>query len=392
MDHTFQLKYGPYLQFIFNLRVTPLITTMRVEVETLTYTDGKEEGFYTEDPDAVQGIMHEHGVCILGNVLTQTECDAMNKGAAEAFNYLTKNMTLRFDVRKPNTYKATLQLEPLHGGLFQHHGLAHAPYTYDVRQNPAVVLPFARIWSVKPEELVSSFDGVNYHTSEKLYDGHHKIHLDQGFKSHELRAVQGFVTANPTNAGDSTFRCLWRKGGGAHMLHADYAVKFGLTEKDSKRDWHQIAKKEETDQLRWYKEQGCEDLCMIIPGGGMVLWDSRTPHSGIEPSRKRYVGDLPLIRNVVYTCYVPRHRCSEGNIKKRHEVLDNKNSNLYGRTFSHYPDNLRSFSKYPSGGRNKEGRWPTKEEIEEKFGKIPPMHPATHALTPLGRSLMYGIY
>jgi hypothetical protein len=48
------------------------------EMGGLVYTDGKEEGFYTEDVDAVKGILEKHGVCVYGRVLDAKECAAMN--------------------------------------------------------------------------------------------------------------------------------------------------------------------------------------------------------------------------------------------------------------------------------------------------------------------------
>ena len=342
----------------------------------LVYTDGKAEGIYAHAPDEVPGILAEHGVCILPGVLSPEECAEVNAEAAAFFARITKHLKAPFDIADRATYPTLLQLEPHHGGLFQHHGIGHAAHVYKVRQNPNVVKPFAHIWSVRPEDLVSSFDGATYHTGGTVYNGHKKLHLDQGFgdTKGQFVCVQGLVTANPIEPGDGTFRFLLD----SHRFHAEYADHFGFTEKDSKNNWHVVSSKKETPQLAWYLERTVE-RCAVVPAGGMVLWDSRTVHSGVEPTK------FQRIRNVVYTCYLPRHRCTPASLAKRRKVLTDPTSNLYARTFSHYPDNLRAFSKYPNPFTRP---FPTKDEILARWSPVDVPPPAIHTLTPLGRSLM----
>ena len=174
---------------------------MTTTIGPLVYTDGKAEGIYARAADEVPGILAEHGVCILPGVLSPEECEHVNEGAARFFSRVTNHLPVPFDIADPSTYSTPLELAPHHGGLFQHHGIAHADYVYSVRQNPSVVKPFAHIWSVNPRELLSSFDGATYHTGATLYNGHKKLHLDQGFgkAKGQFVCVQAFVTANPSS-------------------------------------------------------------------------------------------------------------------------------------------------------------------------------------------------
>lgn len=354
-----------------------------VDAVTLTYADGKADGFYTDNVQSVRSILEKHGVCVYAPCLSDAECTAMNDGAAATFAWLTNGV---YSVDDPSSYEAPLKLGLHHGGLVQHHQVAHAEYVYNVRQNPKVVEVFAELWQTLPTELLSSIDGVTYHTGASVFDpakAGYALHLDQGFGPDSkgiFRCVQGLVTANDINAGDGTFRCLL----GSHHHHGAYADAFGYAAKDSPKNWHVVARDSVTPQLQWYFDKGCTDLCVTVPRGGMVLWDSRTVHSGIQPLQKH-----KAIRNVVYTCYVPRGSgFTEAQRRKRLDIFTNPESQSYHRTCCHYPHPIRMFSKFPAFGRGKDGRWPTKEQTEAAWSNVPPMPDATHVLTPLGKRVM----
>ena len=55
---------------------------------------------------------------------------------------------------------------------------------------------------------------------------------------------------------------------GSHLLHGEFKKVFQdvLPLND---DWHVLT----PEQIQWYKDKGCQDICIICPAGSQVCWD-----------------------------------------------------------------------------------------------------------------------
>lgn len=321
--------------------------TIHSQGSELQYGD---DGYVVNQAQDVPIKLQERGVAVLPGVLNYAECQAMNEGMWNTIEHLTSR--LRHPVKRsdPKTYHSLLELQPLHGGLFQHFGFGHAQYVWDVRQNPNVAQAFGHIYQCDTQDLLVSFDGVNASlgaiartprgsNNNKRYEpfqGKSNLHLDQRLSDSRFLCVQSWVTANDIEAGDATLRFL----SGSHKLHQEFAQAFSLTDQTS--DWFVL----QQEHIQWYKDRGCVDTCLTAKAGTQVFWDSRTAHCGIPYLPKT---DCPKratprkARNVVYVCYQPRH---DTTLELRRSILT-PGSDKHLSLASHWPNTLKLFKKAP---------------------------------------------
>ena len=292
-----------------------------------------------EIPERVRAV----GVSCLSSVLTEVECREMNDGMWKTIEYLTSNLKAPIKRGEPNTYRGIFELAPNHGGLIQHHRMGHADYVWKLRGNTKLLEAYTHIYNCKAEDLLVSFDGINCSLGpimgvrkRGMYQGRSWLHLDQRLSDRSERCVQSWVTANDIEVGDGTLVFL----SGSHLLHEKFAKHFGL--KKETKDWFKLNPEHE----KWYEEQGCKRICLTVPAGSQVFWDSRTVHSGQEAL---YEEDCPkrskprTARNVAYLCYQPREKTT---LKKRKRIFDESDP-WFLRLSSHWPNNMKLFGQYP---------------------------------------------
>ena len=261
-------------------------------------------------------------------VLTTEECAAFESGMWQQFSALTKGVL----TRNPSTWRSFYNLMPLHSMLLQHYGVGHMQWIWNIRQHPAVVGVFARLWQCEPKGLITSFDGASLHlppeeTRRGWYRGNDWLHTDMHFAPGQPRMVQSFVTLRDINPEDATFMYY----SGSHKLHAAFGEKFNLTA--SKDSWYRL---ETEEQKAFFSD--CPKVRLAAPAGSMVLWDSRTFHCGSEPLKSR---DSPNIRAVAYVCMVPRSMASPKVQEKRRKAFKDR------RMTTHVPHECKLFAKTP---------------------------------------------
>ena len=237
-----------------------------------------------------------------------------------------------------STWSNFKELWPKHSMLLQHFGIGHAEFIWEIRQNPKVYEIFAELWEVKSKELLVSFDGASIHLPpEKTGKGWFKkgwYHCDQSFKRNDFECVQSFISGEDINEGDATLRVLEK----SHLYHKKFSKHFDITsEKNSGGDWYKLSDTND-DQLNYYLEKGCKEVCIKCSAGSMVFWDSRTIHYGQEPLQDR---ENINTRYVVYLCYTPRDFGTETNIKKKQKAFNEM------RTTSHWPHKQKLFPVKP---------------------------------------------
>lgn len=311
------------------------------------------QAYNCQDIAAIQQSLETHGVAVLPGVLDAAEL----QGARDGLWSTIEHMVPSVDHKDTATWRNYYQLMPKHGMLQQHWGVGHAPFVWDIRQNPKVVNVFARLWKTAPMELLTSFDGFSFALPpEKTNRGwfrpdHYWLHVDQSFARPGLECYQGLVTLWDVDEGDATL-CVKQ---GSHSQHTAFGRKLSLPDKS---DWYKFTQAE----LKEYAD--CPLRCVKAKAGSLILWDSRTVHQGIEPQKGRLQTDR--LRGAVYVCYTPRQRADPKHIKKKQEWFQNL------RTCNHWPHKPKPFSKTP-------------RSYGQKLPDVPPLPPPT--LTQLGRAL-----
>lgn len=315
---------------------------------------------YHTTPTNLKKTLNKYGVAIIPKVLNKKEVLAMKKGMWDTLEHLTKNVDKPIKRKDKDTYKSIRELYPLHSMLIQHWSIGHAKFIWDIRQNKKVANIFAKLWKVKPIELLTSFDGASFHMPPEItkigwYRKNDWLHTDQSYTRNDLECIQSWVTAFDVNEGDATLTCLE----GSHKYHKDFAKEFKITDKS---DWFKL---QNDEQAKFYKDKGCKRINITCPAGSMVFWDSRTIHCGQEALKERA---KPNFRCVVYICMTPRKLATIAVLKKKQKAVEEM------RTTSHWPHKPKLFGKYPRTYGNPLPDVPELPKIKDK-------------LTPLGLKL-----
>jgi ectoine hydroxylase-related dioxygenase (phytanoyl-CoA dioxygenase family) len=288
---------------------------------------------YVTDEQRLMDTLNTYGVAIIPNVLSEEECYDMNLGMWNTLETLTQTWDVSINRNKHETWRQMRNLYPSHSMLIQHWNVGHAQYVWNLRQNSKIVNIFSKIWDCKNDELLVSFDGVSYHMPPEIteigwYRGNKWLHSDQSFTDSSFKCVQSWVTGYDVNEGDATL-CLLE---GSHKFHEECKKKFGIVEK---KDWYKL----NDEEMNFYEnEKGCENVRIKCPKGSLVLWDSRTIHSGAEALKTRKHLNF---RNVVYLCYHPRSMANSKQIEKKKKAFQEM------RMTSHWPCKVTLFPKIP---------------------------------------------
>lgn len=297
---------------------------------------------YVTTKENVKKVLEKYGVAIVPNVLSKDEVENMKSGMWDYLENVTSKFDLPIDRSNKHTWRSFYNLLPLHGMLVQHWQIGHAQYVWDLRQNPKCVEIFSKIWGVKTNELLTSFDGAaigmpHEITKRGYYRGNEWLHTDQNFASgSNFECVQSWVTAFDVKKGDATLRIME----GSHLHHKEFAKykKENSSDewwkKNSKSDWYKFVPTE----IEFFKERGCKIRNILCPAGSMVFWDSRLIHSGKEAIKTREESNM---RCVVYLCYTPKSLADDKVMKKRKKAFEDK------RITSHWPHKAKAFPKTP---------------------------------------------
>ena len=286
---------------------------------------------YKSTLDTFEDTLKKYGVAIIPDILNKNEIDSFKTGIWEYLEHITDNFEVPLNRKNKKSWRSLRELFPMHSMLIQHWNIGHAQFNWDVRQNPKVVDVFAKLWSVKQDELVTSFDGASVHLPPEVtklgwYRGNDWFHCDQSFMDNEFKCVQTWVTAYDVNEGDATLAFLEK----SHKYHKDFKEEFDITDKTN---WYKL----KTEEVDYYLNKKCAKTYIKCPAGSMVLWDSRTIHCGRESRKER---DRPNFRGVSYVCMKPRSLSTQKDLEKKRKAFNEM------RTTSHWPAPIRSGIPY----------------------------------------------
>jgi ectoine hydroxylase-related dioxygenase (phytanoyl-CoA dioxygenase family) len=287
---------------------------------------------YICTPETATETLDNYGVAIIPNILNPEECENLKSEVWDYFEHITQTWELPVSRENEKSWRELFKLFPKHSMLHQHFRCGHSQAVWNVRQNPNVVNVFSEIWKTKPEDLLSSFDGLSFAvppeiTNRGWYRNNTWYHCDQSFTRPNFECIQGWVTAFDVNEKDATLAFYE----GSHKFHADFGTKFEIK---NKKDWYKLTNEEE----QFFIDKGCPEQRIKCPAGSLVLWDSRTIHCGTEAMRGREHANFRL---VVYTCYQPRTFATEKQLIKKRKAFEQL------RMTSHWPAKIRLFPKIP---------------------------------------------
>jgi ectoine hydroxylase-related dioxygenase (phytanoyl-CoA dioxygenase family) len=284
--------------------------------------------------------INNYGICILKNVLNETECQSLINGMCSDFSYLTQKMTPQFDINNSVTWSTLNSLLPIDGMLYQHWGIGQSQTVWNVRTNDKVIDVFSKIYGTS--DLLVSFDAVNFALPPEFTDNKpnkyysdDKWHFDQSLTRNNFECIQGWVNAFDTNQEDSTLAIMIYSNK-FHKLYADYLIGLGQTL--NKDDWLRI------EDLSFFTHYGCIPYRVEAPKGSLVLWDSRTLHFGSKPLPWR---TKPNYRMLIYLCYTPSSLITEAKRKRKIEIFLEKGKFGQGRTTNHWPHKPKVFPETP---------------------------------------------
>lgn len=288
---------------------------------------------YDSTLENLKADLKKNGVAVLPNIINASEIENMKKGMWNMLAQLTKKFKTPITENNPSSWQSFYDFMPLHSMLLQHYGMGHAQFIWDLRQNKKIIDVFSHLWDSKAEDLLTSFDGLSIHFPPEItkrgYNlGRFWLHTDQSYQRNSLECIQSFVTAFDIEEGDATLNVLEK----SHLYHKQFAKKFGVT---SSSDWFKI---NDQEHYNFYTSNGCNRYAIKCGAGSLVLWDSRTIHSGIESFKNRL---HPKIRLVVYICMTPRKYATDKNLEKKKQAFNNL------RTTSHWPHKPKLFPKFP---------------------------------------------
>ncbi len=291
--------------------------------------------YVCDNASEVRAMLEQHGVAIMPSILTKEECEQMKNGMWDYLETITKNFDVPIDRNNVNTWSQFKLLWPKHSMLLQQWSIGHAQFMWDLRQNPKILEVFSTLWEV--EDLLVSFDGASFHLPPETVgsgwcrQNNKWLHSDQCFLRNEFECVQSWVTAYDVNPGDATLTFLE----GSNKLHQAFRESKGEDTAGLKKagDWYKLDTQEELD---FYGV--CTQKCISCPAGSIVLWDSRTIHSGMEALKTR---EKPNTRCVAYLCYTPRELAKPAILNKKIKAFNEL------RTTNHWPHKPKLFPKTP---------------------------------------------
>lgn len=326
------------------------------------------------DNAGVKATLAKYGVAIIPSILDASKCAQTVDQIWDYFEHVSTDWPVPARRDDPSTWRHIPDNMFLsHGQLLQWFEGAHSQAAWDLRQNPALITPFAEIWSCAPEDLLVSFDGFSFavppeQRGNKGFERDSWFHCDThdytNKKGKQYKCIQSWVTPINVAPGDGTLVVME----GSHVYHDE--VRDALqkaraantsSSSSTKFNWYKMDQRQVVAE---YERRGCFRRRIVCPPGSMVLWDSHTLHYGGAPLRGR-ANQTP--RCVVYLCYKPRAQITKSNLAKRLRYFADK------RGTNHDPCDVRVFPVEP-----------------HTYGKpIAPMRPVPPpVLTPLGRRLV----
>lgn len=221
-------------------------------------------------------------------------------------------------------------LPPNTRGIFKH-WIGHAPFVWQIRTHPGVKQIFSQIWQVRPEELITSFDGGSFHlpnlakrldqSTVDLDQATAKRYFKEWFHVDQPRAslfdqnissfisVQGIVHLTDNTTFEIENATCTASDGGLILIEKSKDVF------DSYMQAHpSFGHSWEYANIDDSSFTGKKLLRILAPSGYMTLWDSRMFHSSSPSVGNHY-------RLCTYVSMFPRSVLSSSLVKRRRDYF-----------------------------------------------------------------------
>ena len=261
------------------------------------------------------------GYTVIPNVICNSQA---NEYINSIWNWL-ESLQTGIQREDPSTWKSKNWPISIHG-IIQHYMAGQSKVVWDVRTNPKIINIFKELWDDK--DLLTSFDGLcvmkppNHGGSTRSKSWYH---LDQGHNKVGKHCIQGLLNLEETTINDGSFMVL----PGSHKCHQEFYKENNIK---TKTDWYKFT----TDDYSWYINKGFQPKRLEIPKGSVVLWDSRSVHCNVPPTKKS-----TNFRYVIYICMTPERLSTDKILDKRIKAFKEL------RMTSHWPHDPKLFPKYP---------------------------------------------
>lgn len=302
-------------------------------------------------------FLNDNGYLVIPNVTTPEFCAQVKAGLLEFIKAWDPKLT----PDNPAAWVAdNIPAGTIHG-INRFAGQTQAQW--DVRQHPNVAACFAEYWNVRPQDLVTSFDGFNFilAASVKRANGCWG-HTDHGATSAgqeplDGRCLQGLLNIEDCTGDNDGGLVVWRHGHRAWLGHFQKNPSAKTEDNWYKYPEAYLAEIEKDGKAYLQPNDPAKNLPgpfpmdrvrVRAPAGALVVWFSKTPHQNDSPFRRNQAAPAPKDRVAVYVCQAPRRHLTPRDVKRREKAFKEF------RQTSHWPcanqvkflnPNMRTFSK-----------------------------------------------
>lgn len=289
-------------------------------------------------------VLEKYGVAIVPSVIDEALAGVSRERLWEMLRELSEEHELARPIAKddPGSWRQWGNFFIPHRNTLCNFGRAGSePTLWALRVDERVRRVFAAVHGCDPEALHTSQDGFSIalpgHAMETGSRGRSWMHADESIafankdplNKREL-CVQGQVLLNDRAVGDATFLCI----PGSHRMLPELGGKFPELASGKEGDhWVKL-----TDEHHRYFAEHCahKPFAVAAPVGSMVLWNSRTIHSG-KNSLSR-----DSMRMVAYICQRPMAKVPKAEktrsrrIFLEHRTGSHRTAKMFGMTPQSY--------------------------------------------------------
>ncbi|TLS26896.1 hypothetical protein PpBr36_05015 [Pyricularia pennisetigena] len=225
---------------------------------------------------------------------------------------LIESFGLGYDRNDPSTVHPDKLPVINEKGMLLNYGAPHEDFVWAIRSEPGVIKAFEQVYAT--EDLLVSFDAINYGFAnrENLPANKPWPHQDQDPEKPGFRCLQGLVNLHPNGPDDGGL--IVCKGG--HLM----SERFHEAMKDEERipawtkEWYGFTEA----GMKWLADNGGEWVKPSAEPGDLLVWDSRTPHFNVPPSRES------VDRLAVYTCFMPVAHATQEDLLRKKDAFERR--------------------------------------------------------------------
>jgi hypothetical protein len=248
----------------------------------------------------------ENGFAVIPKVISESKAAQYQQ---EAFEWLKSFDNPALDLSDPQSWtQANLPFVSTIN-TFNHYGVVHERFMWEIRQEQSIIDIFAQIWQTK--ELLVSFDALNITLPHR--PGHSQRepwpHVDQSPFRTGRQCIQGIVSLSQSGPDDGGLTVYPRTH---NIVQEFFEAHTDKTQWDTK-DFYKFS----TEQISWFESQGFQTHKVVAGPGDLIIWDSRLIHWGAEPTAASNT-----IRTATYVSYAPAALASTEVLEKKKEAFD----------------------------------------------------------------------